>query len=114
MSGVAVVIVRADGSVDYIDLPDARELAGDLGAVTRSRASHIVPCSLLLRLAFRGLRSLVADESRLASWSRGWRCLWRVEIVGGPSFGAYADRAAAIAAEVDWLNSERLKVVTHN
>lgn len=108
MSGVmATVIVRADGSVDYIDLPDARELAADLGAVTRTRASHIVPCSRLLRLAFRGLRSLVGDGSRLAGWSRGWRCLWRVEIVDGPTFGAFADRAAAIAAEVDWLNERR-------
>lgn len=93
------VVIGIDGMV---------EIVGPAGEVVgrerrRRRVSHVEPQSLPLRLAFRLLRSVVSDNSRLAEWTRRWPCRWRVRIVG---FGSeviadgFRDRAAAIEWEL--------------
>lgn len=78
------------------------------GSVTKRRMSHVEPVSWPLRLLFHLVRGVVADSSAAAAWTRGWRCLWRVRIFGGPVLaGGWRDREQAIAAEVDWLERER-------
>ena len=78
------------------------------GVVTKRRASWVEPNSVLPRLAFNLLRLCCRDESRLAGWTRSWRCLWRVRIIGGPVLAAtFRDRAAAIRYEVEWLERNR-------
>lgn len=79
-----------------------------LGTVRTHRASHVEPAAWPLRLAFRALRRLFGDAGRAASWTRRWPCLWRVDL--RPSAGpilpeCFADRSAAIAAELTWLRA---------
>ena len=70
------------------------------------RASHVVPENFWLRLAFQAIRAHVSDTSRLAAWSRTWACLWRVNIVGGPTLSSrWHNRKAAIEAEIQWLDN---------
>lgn len=80
----------------------------DQGEATKRRMSHVEPCCWPLRLAFHAIRMLVRDDSRAAAWTRGWGCLWRVNVIGGPTWGAYRDRAEAIAAEIKYLEQTRL------
>ena len=73
------------------------------------RASNIEPCNWALRAAFHAVRAAVGDKGTLAAWTRSWACLWRVRVVGGPVLpGCYRDRGEAIAAEVKWLEANRL------
>ncbi len=112
---------RPDGTVEHIGdetAPAAALLAGSVATSTKRRASHVEPCNVLLRLAFHAVRFLdwfaafveepLAAEQPLTKWTRSWPCLWRVRVVGGPTFGPYRDRAQAIADEVAWLEVNRL------
>lgn len=101
-----VIIFKPDGTAVYIH---DRGLTAHLDGLRRKvRASVIEPCWWPLRLAFGVIRSFAHDESPVAAWTRTWRCLWRVRVIGGPILdGEWRDRAAAIAAEVAWLE-ERL------
>jgi len=101
--------VRIDeaGGVSFLADEAAAGLL-DLGDVTTRRASWIVPESLPLRWLFRMLR-LAGDESRLAAWTRTWRCRWMVDL--SPSgwnvwLGPYGRRADALAAEHEWLENK--------
>lgn len=77
-----------------------------LGTCHKTRASHVEPINPFLRWCFHLIRRRVADESRLAAWTRRWPCLWRARIFGGPILEPFADRKAAIDAEVEWLESQ--------
>ena len=79
-----------------------------LGKATTRRASFIEPENAMLRWTFHMIRRNVKDCSRLAQWTRRWRCNWRVAIVNGPTFGRYRNRQAAIDAEVLWLQKHVL------
>jgi hypothetical protein len=71
------------------------------------RASHVIPANTYLRLAFQAIRKLVADDSRLAAWTRTWSCMWLVDmrLVGAGILPVhYSNRLAAIDAEVAALN----------
>lgn len=98
------LLIRPDGRVEYIGDDGAGLVSGK---VTRRRASHVVPVAFWRRLAFRVLRAVFADESRVAAWTRAWRGPWRVEIIGGPAGGPFSERAAALAWEVEWLRKNR-------
>ena len=76
------------------------------GTSVKRRASHVEPCNWPLWVLFHAVRACVRDESKLACWTRSWRCLWRVQIIGGPVLaGRWRDREHAIAAEVAWLET---------
>jgi hypothetical protein len=102
-----ILTIDQAGRVEYIaghgiDLDEQ-------GRVTKRRASHVEPCSWPLRLLFHAVRSVVADSSAAAAWTRSWACVWRVRVLGGPVLaGGWRDRQQAIAAEVQWLERERL------
>ena len=79
----------------------------ELPTDTVRRASHVVPDNFWLRLAFQTIRACVSDTSRLAAWTRTWRCLWRVHVVADGldvNLGRYRDRNQAIEAEIGFLN----------
>jgi hypothetical protein len=98
------IVINPDGTVETID---GAELLEGIGPVELERASHIEPVNRILRWAFHVIRSRTGDDSRIAAWTRRWRCRWQVAIVGGPVWGAYTNRERAIAAEVAWLNRNR-------
>jgi hypothetical protein len=101
---IRTIKLRTDGTLDFIG-DEGRELVA--GPATKTRASHVLPVSRGKRWAFRLLRAAFADTSRVASWCRTWRGLWRVEVIGGPTFGPFDDRLAAIRAEVEYLRRNR-------
>jgi hypothetical protein len=102
-----LITIDTNGTMQFV----ARdELAGLLseGKATKTRASQVQPSSLLLRAAFRAIRWATGETGRLSDWTRNWRCVWQAKIVGGPYLGEFIDRADAIAAEIEWLESHDL------
>jgi len=99
------IIIEPDGEIRLIDHHD---LGREYGQVSTERASHVEPENRVLRGLFRLLRAHAADDGPVAAFTRLWPCRWRVTIIAGPSFGPFRQRAAAIAAEIDWLNQNRL------
>lgn len=69
-----------------------------IDTVSKVRVSHILPCSLFARILFILIRSVVSDDSALASWTRLWRCTWFVKI-DSVNYGCFTSRADAIAFE---------------
>lgn len=69
-----------------------------INTVSKVRVSHILPCSFFARILFILIRSVVSDESALASWTRLWRCKWLVKI-DGVNYGSFASRVDAITFE---------------
>lgn len=104
------ITFNPDGTAEH--LGDEHSAAAKLlpNATRRmARASHIEPCHWALRVAFHAFRAVSGDKDALAAWTRSWACLWRVRVVGGPVLpGCYRDRGEAIAAEVKWLEANRL------
>lgn len=108
------VIIESDGTVRFILTDDLAGLLTE-GQSSVARASNVMPAGLVKRLAFRVIRKMVSDESRLAGWTRTWGGRWiaDMKLSGGPVLrGAngkgFALRADALAAEVDWINREVL------
>lgn len=110
------VIIEPDGTVRFIMADDLAGLLTE-GNAQVTRASNVMPAGLLKRIAFRVIRNLVPDNSRLAGWTRTWRGHWiaDMKLSGGPVLrGAYgkgfALRADALVAEVEWINANILGV----
>lgn len=97
------ITVSPDGSVEWLGVEELEALTC-LGPATRRRVSHIEPCDPILRVLFRLVRRVVSDGGRVAAWTRAWRCRWRIDIIGGPTFGGFSDRHEAIEREHRWLN----------
>ncbi|RJX82292.1 hypothetical protein [Pseudomonas sp. LS-2] len=70
----------------------------DVREYAKNRVSHVVPRRWPLRMAFAVLRGLVADKSRIASWTRTWNCDWTV-IIKDEAFGPFTMRERAIEFE---------------
>lgn len=101
------ITIETDGQIRFVNKP---ELAAAFGpeTLTRRRASHVEPAQRVLRALFRLLRAHCQDDGPVAAFTRRWPCQWQVSICDGPTFGPFAQRTAAIDAEVDWLNRYRL------
>jgi hypothetical protein len=117
---VLTVTITEDGDLLYLKTSE-HDIFAEMGEVVTKRASHVEPATFWLRVAFHILRTVVSDKSRIAEWTRGWSCPWRVNTapVGGPilewhhvySFrpgdhriATWRDRQAAIDAEIKFLN----------
>lgn len=76
------------------------------------RASHVVPTDIASRKLFNALRAPFADESKVAAWTRTWKCKWQADLspVNGPVLGPFDSRVDAIEAEIEWLNKNFLAV----
>jgi hypothetical protein len=75
------------------------------------RASHVEPVNLILRFTFYVLRAMFGEYGRMAAFTRQWRIQWRVNLspVNGPILPqTWTDRAQAINAEIDWLETNFL------
>ena len=72
----------------------------DVQEYSKKRVSRIVPTNGFLMVAFYVIRGLCSDESKIAAWTRVWRCQWKV-LIDGKSYGPFSSRADAIAFEKD-------------
>ena len=114
------VAVAADGSqLQFIHSDTAVGLLGGLGEVSTRRASHVEPWDNLSQvakehfiadnknapvwLAFRIFPMPDATELKLAA-------AWFADMspVGGRTLGPFSTKAAALAAEVKWIESNAL------
>ena len=82
---ILTVTIDENGDMIYLKTPLSDVLL-ELGTVVTKRASHVEPDTFFARMAFRALRLVVTDNSRIAQWTRGWNVRWRVDTrpVGGP------------------------------
>lgn len=109
---VVKIHISADGSARAIYNEALAAYAKRLG-YTKSRASYVEPTNPCLRWCFHRLRKCFSDNGRIAEWTRGWKCRWRVnmEILGGViylrnSFELpFASRQEAIDFEVAILEN---------
>ena len=65
------------------------------------RAAYVEPCAWPLRVIFQGLRRVFGDQGRVASFTRRWRCRWRVDARPTVNFiaGPFPDRKVALEWE---------------
>ena len=113
---VVTVTIDESGDLVFLRTPES-DIFLELGETITCRASHVEPYSLLPRLAFTALRYFVPDDSRIAAWTRGWDCSWRVNLspIGGPILRGYDyagdwimswdSRQDAIRAEIEAANN---------
>jgi hypothetical protein len=112
---VVTVTIDESGDMVFLRTPES-DVFLELGETITRRASHVEPYALIPRLLFTAIRYFVHDDSRIAAWTRNWKCSWRVNCtpVGGPILRGYDyygdwilswdDRQEAIRAEVKFLN----------
>lgn len=102
------IVITTTGEVRAVH-NEAFDLSS-IGAVSKRRASHVEPCNVALRLAFRLLRRTFGERGAISDWTRRWPCLWRVDLAPscGPVLGPFKDRGVAIACEVNWLERNYL------
>ena len=121
---IVTIIIDENGDQVFLKT-DSADVFLEQGEVITRRASHVEPAYFWQRVAFSVLRKLTPDTSRIAAWTRTWKCLWRVNTkpVGGPILthghvhdypidkqwcwdiiALFVDRQEAIDAEVQFLN----------
>jgi hypothetical protein len=106
-----VTVLVENGNLTFL-ATDSADCFLELGTVITRRASHVFPANFWKRQAFRILRILVSDTSRLAAWSRTWRGPWLVDTkptAGVVLNGRWMNRQDAIDAEVEFLNDYFLR-----
>jgi hypothetical protein len=92
------IFLHSESAAAFLDMGDVAE---------HRRASHVEPENIILRNLFHILREKFGEYGWVASFTRLWPCLWRVNTapVGGPILpGRWRSRSAAIAAEIAFLN----------
>ena len=120
---VVTITINEDGTQTFLKT-DSADIFLEQGETITRRASHVEPAEFIERVLFTLLRSLFADTSAVAAWTRTWNTLWRVNTkpVGGPilcwkhvhppTIGTcvaddpvyWNNRQEAIEAEVAFLN----------
>lgn len=80
-----------------------------LESFERKRVSHVVPAGALTRFLFRAIRGFAGESTRLAAWTRTWRCAWFV-LVDEKRYGPFIERHEAIAFEKQliWAQGKHL------
>jgi hypothetical protein len=104
------ISINEDGSIIFL-AKEGTEVLLEMGESITRRASHVEPENSFLRVIFHFLRKKLGDKGIMASFTRLWPCLWRVNLfpVGGPILEKrWRNRKEAIEAEVNWLNENFL------
>ncbi len=97
-----VIFIDPDGTITGI----SSEVTQRMSLGNRQRVSHVEPVNPILRWLFHAIRKRVADNSKVADFTRKWRCHWRARIFDGPTLGPFVTRKQAIDAEIAWINAE--------
>lgn len=98
---MAIIFIAPDGVVTGI----ASDVTQRMSLGNKQRISYIEPVHPVLRWIFHLIRKRVRDDSKLAQFTRQWKCLWRANIFHGPILGPFKERAQAISAEIAWVNA---------
>lgn len=70
--------------------------------IERKRVSKVVPKNIILRGLFLLIRSTVSDDSKIANWTRRWKCSWIV-LIEEKKYGPFKDRTRAIRFEKELI-----------
>ncbi len=70
----------------------------DFSTTNKKRFSYIYPKNILLRAIFKFIRKIFSDESKLANWTRSWKCEWIV-LINKKVYGPFKTRKKAIEFE---------------
>ena len=100
------VSMDASGTLTFLVDADTQALLNESSVI--QRASHVEPVSRPLRAVFHALRHLFGEKGHMATFTRLWPCLWRINLapIDGPVLDAtYRNRQTAIDAEIVWLNT---------
>ena len=104
MKTVARFYIGRLGGVSAVATPEAEDITAELGRVTKTRASHVLPANPIKRAAFRVIRFFAGDTGHIAQWCRNWRGPWLVYWKGDrkPSF-SNVSRRVCIRWEISQL-----------
>jgi hypothetical protein len=98
---MATIFIAPDGVVTGI----ASDITQRMSLGNKIRVSHIEPVNPVLLWIFHFIRKRVKDDSKLAKFTRQWKCLWRANIFNGPILGPFKCRDQAVSAEIVWVNA---------
>ena len=97
------VFIEEDASITFLRNELTRGF--NLGPSVTRRYSSVEPDNAVLRLVFHTLRLLFGETGAVSDFTRGWSCLWRASIKGGPILtGRWHNRQEAIDAEIAYFN----------
>lgn len=102
------IIFAEDGTIKFMDDGTTSKLFENAEV---KRVSHVEPVNIVLRKAFHVLRTAFGEYGWMATFTRSWRCVWRVNLspIGhGILYTTYTNRADAIAAEIEYVNAHYL------
>lgn len=107
MANVVISIDKA-GKATYLVNEHTKDLFPD--ATVPRRASHVTPMGLWKCLAFKTLRAVCGEDSKVGDWTRTWGGNWYLDLtpVGGYKWILFESRAEAIEYEINWLNENFL------
>ena len=108
---VVTIIIEEDGNQTFL-ASDSADCFLECGETLTRRASHVLPVNFWKRQAFRALRAVTRDTSRIAQWTRSWQGPWLVDTAPTAGIllqGRWMNRQDAIAAEVAFLNDYFLR-----
>lgn len=106
MAKPVTVTITPDGELRFL-MSEGADVFLTEQAVVR-RASHVEPVNAVLRRVFHRLRRTFGEYGWMASFTRLWPCLWRVNLApigGGILPQTWRNRQAAIDAEIEELNA---------
>ena len=105
---IITVFIEADASVTFLKSPLTAGF--NLGPSVTRRYSSVEPDGAMRRLVFHTLRLVFGETGAVSDFTRGWTCLWRARIHGGPTLtGRWYNRQEAIQAEVAYFNQYGVK-----
>ena len=108
MENIITVWIQSNGDVTFLKSPLTAGF--NLGPAVVRRYSSVEPDNAVLRFVFIVLRWMFSDTSAVSNWTRGWKCLWRAHIKGGPVLPIRSRvRQQVIDAEIAYFNIHGVK-----
>lgn len=95
---IPIVSIGPDGTISCVGGDELPLQA--LGRVSKRRVSRVLPTHPAKRFAFRVLRAIVPDDSRVAAWTRSWRGPWEATILATGQSHVSMSRKTCIEWEI--------------
>ncbi|MDE2100942.1 MAG: hypothetical protein KGL39_27090 [Patescibacteria group bacterium] len=96
----SIIHILPSGEIVALKTPMAASILTDeFGQVETRRASHILPCRRVKRIAFRLLRAVFGERGRTAEWTRSWRGPWQVSWAHTPGTPVFSHPSRRVCVE---------------